>query len=344
MSYDEFSLIRTLTERGQTPETMPSADVLVGIGDDAALMKWTDDCHMIMTCDTMVEHIHFASHTMSAHAVGYKALASTISDIAAMGGTPKFVTISLVIPRHQSQTWLSECYDGLYDCAARFGVSIVGGDTVATNGDLSISVTAVGAIANTRKPLTRAAAQVGDLVFVTDCVGLSTAGLDALQHRSKPNSDAEREWLDQLIRAHQYPQPQIKAGQIMASVDGVHALNDISDGLASEAWEIVEASQIGMDLISENLPIHPALAWYASERAAELLGWMLYGGEDYQLVGTVAPADWPELKRRCAAEGIDLYVIGTMSDVHQSVKMTDGNGSTQIIEKKGYNHFADGAE
>jgi thiamine-monophosphate kinase len=71
---------------------------------------------------------------------------------------------------------------------------------------------------------------------------------------------------------------------------------------------------------------------------------MLYGGEDYQLVGTVAPADWPELKRRCAAEGIDLYVIGTMSDVHQSVKMTDGNGSTQIIEKKGYNHFADGAE
>lgn len=357
VQYDEFSLIRMLTEGReanggeQVPDrpgladvgtNVADKDVLVGIGDDAAVMRWTDGERLVMTCDAMVERVHFHKRTMSAHAVGYKALAGTISDLAAMGATGKFATVTLVVPREYSAEWLRECYDGLYACAQRYGIALVGGDTVATETDLVISVNAVGGLPAGEQALTRGRARPGDAVFVTGYPGLSGAGLHGLLARLKGTSADQKASADErmLVEAHQYPQPQMLAGRLFAVSGLVRALNDVSDGVASEAWEIIEASAgCGMVLEEAWLPIHPVMASYGERVGVNPLDWFLFGGEDYQLLGTVGEADWAELARLCAQQSIQIAKIGAVTDQAGVVNVRAPDGSLRPLAKRGYNHF-----
>lgn len=344
MAHDEFSLIRYLTEK-LTDSAELSNDVLVGIGDDAAVMRWPATSALVMSCDTMVEHVHFSVQTSRPYEIGYKAMASTISDIAAMGAIPKFVTVSLVLPAHAEPEWLRTMYDGLSMCANKYGVTIVGGDTVSTKGDLAVSLTAVGMLPNGQSALLRSAAQTGDIVFLTNTTGRSAAGLHYLLHHTFIQDDKQSSSaISTLIQEHMAPEPQVTAGELFGTCGLVHALNDVSDGLASESWEIAEASQKGLLLHQHNLPLDEALCRYAESVNLNPLDWVLYGGEDYQLVGTVASANWLSFHSLCEQAGISISAIGEVTDTFVGVQLLSPTGVRLPIQKKGYNHFASGQE
>lgn len=339
---DEFGLIRLLTE-GRT-RTGASGGVVLGIGDDAAVVQPRPDFHTVLSCDTMVESIHFRGDTMKYGDIGYKALASNISDMAAMGAVPLYALVALSAPRSLPVERLQELYDGLYACADRYEVAVVGGDTTSSPGPLVVTVTIAGEVEQGRA-LFRSSARPGDIVFVTGYPGLSAAGLHYLLRRSEDAYALQGQDLPphikSLIREHQRPQPQPCAGRLLLQSGRCHALNDVSDGLASEAWEIAEASGCRLIIEQSRLPVHPDLGAYAAETGRPAVDWLLYGGEDYVLLGT-APAEAScELEQLFARSGggIPFFVIGRVEAGAPKVELWQTDGSVQRIDKKGYNHF-----
>lgn len=319
---DEFGLIRLLTgDRGARAQSVDRADpdqagsdedgVIVGIGDDAAVLAGRSGFQWVVTCDTMVRDIHFKPETMTYEAIGYKAMASNISDLAAMGAIPRFAVVALSVPAAMETETLRELYDGLYACAGRYGVAVVGGDTTSCPRDMTVTVTAIGEV-ETGRALLRSGASPGDAVFVTGPLGLSAAGLHLLLAAGRSAYDAGElpEERQQLVRAHQFPEPQVEAGRLLVRSGLGRSLNDVSDGLASEAWELAEASGCVIELDEALLPEDPALAGYAREAGLDPLELMLYGGEDYRLTGTVRGEDAEALLALFHREGLPLHLVG----------------------------------
>lgn len=339
---DEFGLIRLLTKGGTRSFPRNGAGgLIVGIGDDAAVVQPRQGFQTAIACDTMVEHVHFRAETMKYADIGYKAMASNISDMAAMGAAPLYALVALSAPRTLPVERLKELYDGLYACANRYGTTVIGGDTTSSPGPLVVTVTIVGEVQR-GAALLRSSAQGGDVVFVTGYPGMSAAGLHALLNRSE-NAYSSSGWprhTERLVREHQRPEPQPEAGRLLRESGQCRALNDVSDGLASEAWEIAEASRCAIMLEEGRLPVHPDLMAYAAETGCSALDWMLYGGEDYVLLGTAPPAAMPLLQRTFAESGIPFFVIGHAEAGTPGVSLRRADGTVQRIDKKGYNHFA----
>ncbi|MBU5443449.1 thiamine-phosphate kinase [Paenibacillus sp. MSJ-34] len=340
---DEFGLIRMLTGGRANAEQARERGVVVGIGDDAAVVEAAPGTEWVVTADMMVEEIHFNSRTMSAEDVGYKAIASNISDLAAMGAVPCYALVSIAAPPAYDPGRLSSLYDGIYQCADAYGFEIIGGDTTASPAHMIVSVTAIGRIERGRS-LLRSAARPGDIVFVAGGrFGCSAAGLHWLQRsggtEAIPASEAPPA-VRPLVLAHRRPEPQVRAGRLLAECGFGHALNDISDGLASDAAEIAEASNVGIILDAARIPLDPALNEYARTQGADPLDWVLFGGEDYQLVGTLPADRADEARERFAREGIGFAVIGEASGDFSGMMLQDRNGKRHVLEKRGYNHFA----
>lgn len=343
---DEFALIRAMTGQGagQGP-AQATPGVRIGIGDDAAVVAVSPGCELLLTSDAMVQEIHFKAVTMTPGDVGYKAMASNISDIAAMGGIPKYALITLCLPPDMPESDCVELYRGLRECADRYGVAIVGGDTTSSPAALVVSVTLVGE-AEQGKAIPRSGARPGDAVFVTGPLGGSAAGLDLLL---RTGADARLlegrlpDWAAPLLRCHRRPEPQVRAGRLLAGLGGVGALNDISDGLASEAWELAEASGVCLALEAAALPLEPAAGRYASEPGSvpkNPLDWILFGGEDYQLVGTVPEERLADVCEAFARDGLPTPVrIGKVREGKPGVVLLAGDGSESPVPKRGYNHF-----
>lgn len=341
-SIEEFALIRLLTGGKQSTAFQKANGVETGIGDDAAVVHVSHGSRLILTCDTMTEEVHFKRVTMRDTDVGYKAMASSVSDIAAMGGTPRFALVALSLPKNTPVERVSAMYEGLYECASRYGVAIVGGDTTSSAGGITLTVTVIGET-EADKALLRSAARAGDVVFATGPLGCSAAGLEYLLGLAQPSdvweSLPEMEMYRPLVQAHCRPEPQVQAGELLRQSGFRHALNDVSDGLASEAWEIVEASGIGIDLIEERIPVAEELFEYAMRLNKDPLDYILYGGEDYQLVGTVPAEHSLELQLAFKTAGLPLYLIGYVNAEHRGVRLVQSGGSIQPIGKRGYNHF-----
>lgn len=345
---DEFGLIRLLTSGRSAAasasggEALPSG-VAVGIGDDAAVLNGCFGFQWVVTCDTMVRDIHFKPESMTWSAIGHKAMASNISDLAAMGALPRFALVAISIPADVPEASLVELYDGLYGCAKRYDVAVVGGDTTSCPRDMTVTVTAIGQVEE-GKALLRSGARAGDAVFVTGPLGLSAAGLDFLLKRGKSAYDAYDDMTAaqrSLAEAHQRPLPQVEAGRLLLQSGVAHALNDISDGLASEAWELAEASGYVLELAEELLPLEAALAEYAAGAGLSPVELMLYGGEDYQLVGTAGGDSILELAALFREKGLPFHVIGTVREANAgpAVLLRRKDGGAIPLGKRGYNHF-----
>jgi thiamine-monophosphate kinase len=367
MELDEFSLIRLLTEE-KSKLYAGKKGIAVGIGDDAAVVDVPAGRQVVMSCDTMVQEVHFSASTMRDEDVGFKAMASNLSDIAAMGGEPQFALVALSVPRSYTSARLKRLYDGLYECADRYGVAVVGGDTTSSPSHLTVTVTIIGTV-EAGKALLRSGAREGDALFVTGLLGGSAAGLHYLLARGKEmgggdaggNADAGAGMMDDdksvnkgdadkplgaiphpyrpLVEAHCRPLPSVEAGRIFLRSGYCSALNDVSDGLASEAREIAEASQAGIELHATKLPMDASMTAYAREVGIDPLNWALYGGEDYCLTGTISPDGVEAVQRQCKEAGIPFHIVGTVTSRDRGVILQDVQGNTRALEAGGYNHF-----
>lgn len=321
---DEFQFIRKIT-----PTYHKQSKLILGINDDAALFESDVHVDQVVCMDTMVEGVHFIRKTMKPFHIGYKVLASNISDIAAMGGKPLFYLISIAIPPTWQEDELLQIYDGMNQLAEKYSIDLIGGDTVSTSEKLVITVTIIGGVPKGKR-LLRSNAQAGDIVFVTGTIGDSGAGLEILlqsEKKDKLNYNSNEQF---LMKKHQLPTPRVDIAKLLINVSRV-SLNDISDGLASELYEIAEASGVMIEIDADKLPISEALRDYAKTRA---LDFALYGGEDFELVGTISEIEWPYLLEKCKNTNLEITNIGKVyngTNVYLSNK--------ELLEKKGYNHF-----
>ncbi|QTH43756.1 thiamine-phosphate kinase [Cohnella sp. LGH] len=346
-SLDEFGRIRLWTEGRQKADFLSRAGVVCGIGDDAAVVAGEGSgSEWLIAADAMVEQVHFLDETMGEADVGFKALAANVSDIAAMGGEPKFALVSVCVPPAWNEERMRRLYDGLYECAERYGVAVIGGDTTSAPRDLVVAVTAIGTV-EAGRAIRRSGARSGQIVFLTGPTGLSAAGLHALQ-RIGAAEGAERARLadllpQRLVQAHRRPVPSVKAGRILAQMGWGASLNDVSDGVASEAWEIAEASQVKLVLKEKLLPLSGELTAYAGDNGLRAADLALFGGEDYVLLGTADKSCEQEMRERLRAEGIPLFVIGEVEAGQPGVELESADtGLRRPLAKRGYNHFSEG--
>lgn len=320
-STDEFVLIDRLTQHSIYNPTY----VKVGVGDDCAVYDTPCDVDQLVSTDMMVEGIHFSESTTAPFDVGYRLGAANISDIAAMGGTPRHMVVSIAVPKGRHTSYVEEVYQGLHDICAEYRVNIIGGDTVSTEGPFVISATVFGDVP-TNQSVLRSGAQDGDAVFITNYLGLSYVGLHSLLEGSEDYPVSRS--------VHQRPIPHIECG-IIARDLGATSMNDISDGLSSELNEIANASQVTIFIDESALPIHPEVQAYCESHQMSPYLPMWTGGEDFQLVGTI-PA---EMAEHLPTE--TFTIIGYVKAGNAQV-LVDRDGQWMRVEPKGYNHLDKG--
>lgn len=325
---NEFDWIKSIAPKKQYHPSLK-----VGIGDDAAVYSVDQAFEQVVAVDTMVEGIHFKKETMPIKSIGYKALAINLSDLAAMGAIPLYYLVSIAVPK---QGWTeeerTELYRGMNDLAAYWKVDLIGGDTVSTEDSLVITVTAIGQVERNRH-LLRSNAKKGDILFVTGEIGLSSYGLERLLQQGL--AAAEDQSLTDFLKAHQEPEPQLQSGRLLSLFGERISLNDISDGIAHEVKEIAEASNVNVLIDWGQLPIRKEFLKYSLERQED---WALYGGEDFQLVGTTSRNSWKNLQTLFHEHNLALYQIGEVEQGTGAVFL-NREGKRSLIEKSGYQHF-----
>jgi thiamine-monophosphate kinase len=308
----------------------PWQEVLVGIGDDAAAWQSDNRIHLATT-DTLVQGVHFDLGVISWEELGWKALAVNLSDIAAMGGIPKYALLSLALPPELKVEDISKFIDSMVHLAREFGTAIVGGN-VASAPNIVITVTIIG-YSNGRTMLKRSTASPGQQIAVTGYVGSSAAGLEML--RGKTVSDPEAQSV--LRQAHFKPMPRVKEGQILIE-QGVRTAIDISDGLVADLDHICESSKVNAKINIEQVLIHPiVIAHFRNYRDLALCG-----GEDYELLFT---ADEATIARVKQALSCPVTVIGNITDQKLATRVTVVDNEANIIpyKKGGWNHFKNAA-
>ncbi|AOM84120.1 Thiamine-monophosphate kinase [Salisediminibacterium beveridgei] len=325
----EFEWIESIKQKRKTGES-----VIVGVGDDAAIVSGVAGFYDVIAVDTMVEDIHFSSVTMTPEDIGYKALAVNISDLAAMGAIPRHYIVSIAIPK---KGWPQEktrrIYEGLEEAAEKDGMDLIGGDTVSTSDKLVITVTVTG-IVETSVRLTRDQAEPGDVIVVTGPLGSSPAGLDLLLGQDDMTAIPETEQ-EALVKAHQRPVPQVKAGRLFAEMGIRAALNDISDGIAREAKEIAEASSVRMVLDWNRIPKPDVLTGFPMSKQQD---WVLYGGEEFQLVAAFSREHWREVCLRAQTAGVSIFPVGMVEQGDAAVDLIC-EGKRETLTRSGYAHF-----
>lgn len=301
------------------------SSVVLGIGDDGAVYTTRPGWQQITVIDTMVEGSHFIiGKTATWYDVGYKAVASNLSDIAAMGGVPTQLVLSTALAPTMDVEDAKELYRGIKDICQHYGVNILGGDTVTSNQGAVITVSAFGEI-ETGKAICRSGAQPGDVVAVSHTIGDSGAGLDVLLHGTSA--------YPALKKAHQFPVPQVELGRLLVKHHG-HSLNDISDGLASESNEIAKASHVDLHLVRDDIPCSDELLAWSRETGQAPWHFVFNGGEDYELVFTMSPADFQTLQ----AEFPAVTAIGTVTAGKGQVWLRH-DGVETVLPPTGWTHF-----
>jgi thiamine-monophosphate kinase len=317
MSLGEFDIIaRYFTRRSAR------ADVLLGIGDDAAVIASPANRRLVVAIDTIVEGVHFPVGTDAAD-IGYRAVAVNLSDLAAMGAQPSWMTLSLSLP-HADERWLEGFASGLFELADAHDVALIGGDTV--RGPLVATVQIAGLV----EPdtwLTRSAAKPGDVLFVSGVPGEAAAGLAVLQDGSSDSEAAQH-----LVRRFRRPEPRVALGRTLRTL--ASAAMDVSDGLLTDLEKMCAASGCGARVDVDALPHSTAMRQLYSADAA--LKYALSGGDDYELLFTVAPNRVGELFARIGPMQVAQIGTITADDAVQCVR----NGVPLALPGRGYDHFA----
>jgi thiamine-monophosphate kinase len=322
---DIIFLFEEIVKSASTPPFL-----LKGIGDDAAVFTINEKDCLLVTTDLMVEDVHFVKDWMPPFALGYKSLAISLSDIAAMGGRPEMFTLSIGLSPDLESDYIFQFKEGLKSIALKYNVTLIGGDTVSSE-KIVINTMVIGR-AKKERLLLRSQARVGDIVLVSGCLGEAAAGLELLKKGIK------RPAWDGLIKAHLLPEPEVSLAQTLASSDLVHTAIDISDGIATDLAWICRQSQVGARVYQEKLPISLACKEAAMFLQIDPILWALRGGEDYKLLFTAPPETVPKLKKlaweKCKK---DIFVIGEIIEGNRVILVTPQEEID--ITGKGYEHF-----
>ena len=330
MSLGEFDLIAQLKKKFATR----SSGVRVGVGDDAAVIVPSPGMELLFTTDALVEGAHFKSGLISPFQLGRKAAAVNVSDIAAMGGVPKYLLATVAVPASQADSWIQEFSNGMESLAGEFGVTVVGGDLSHSPCGISISITLAGEV-EVGCALLRSGAKIKDVVMVTGNVGDSAAGLELLLGLGTRNKDAE-----ELVQRHLEPRPRVDCGRFLAQNKLATACIDLSDGLSSDLRRICEASDVGALVDEAKLPLSEALRCCAPSLKNKITHYALNGGEDYELLFTVSPEKIEELMERWPAGLPPITEIGKIVSKEERMSLRRENGSVEPLAAGGHDHFS----
>ena len=303
--------------------------VLVPVGDDAAVCV-SPRHNTVLTTDILVEEVHFKLDSILPYQLGYKALAVNLSDIAAMAGLPRFALVSLGLKPKTELKWIQEFYRGMMALGANYDVTVVGGD-VSRAALVSVTATIVGEV-EPELLRRRNEAKVGHRILVTGKLGAAAAGLLLLDSGIE-NPDSE------LIQAHFFPNPRITEARI-ASQEGASAMEDISDGLAREISNIAKASKVGARIYAQKIPVAPGVKKVAKDQNKHFLELALAGGEDYELVFTVAPQKVGQVASSIVKKTKTLVTeVGEIVPKESGVLLGNDDFRDFPLDKLGYNHF-----
>lgn len=300
------------------------------IGDDCAVLPKDDLTDLVITSDLLVEDIDFRLDWTTPEFLGHKALAVSLSDIAAMGATPKWAMLSIGIPEGLWKTdFLDRFYSGLHDLASQHGVEIIGGDISRVPDKLVVDSTVLGEVSK-GKAILRSGAKPGDAIFVTGFLGGAAAGLNLLENGQR--FDQETDTITRhLLHRQLQPLPQVSTGKLLQQYALPNAMLDISDGLSSDLQHLISASGVGARIDRDRIPVDPAInaIFGPSDKSLALA---LNGGEDFELLFTVDPY------KISSAIDLAFHHIGEITANIGIIELTHG-GKTSILQPKGYRHF-----
>lgn len=318
----EFELIRHYF----TEQVVKRKDVHLGIGDDCALVTPPERQHIAVTTDTLVAGVHFPLNT-SARAIGHKSIAVNLSDLAAMGAEPSWISLALTLPEID-ESWIDEFCIGVFELCEFYNVQLIGGDT--TQGPLSISVTAQGFVPFD-KHISRSGAKAGDWLYVTGEIGGAALALQHIQGKVK----LAPKYQDEIIKRLDFPKPRVLAGQALREY--ATSAIDLSDGLVADLEHICKASGVGANIVLDDLPIPVALSeTIGLEKAYDMA---LKGGDDYELLFSVAEDNRVGMETVLANSGNKFTCIGQLNG---SDKITTTLNSKPVtLNVKGFQHFTE---
>ena len=317
---NEFSLINTYFSSIRHDRS----DVVFGIGDDAACMQVPAGKQLLVSCDTLLAGVHFLS-SWDAYDIAYRAVMVNVSDIAAMGGTPSWLSLALTLP-DSDEVWLARFSKGLNDALSRFDIALVGGDT--TRGSLAMTLTIHGLIPE-GQALRRSGASPGDLIYVSGELGAAALAVWDLTHPLMLPKDRAIA-MDKLL----HPQPRIDLGPALCAF--ASAAIDISDGLSADLNHICVQSKVGACIELDTIPIHPLLKQYEVEKTFDFV---LRGGDDYELCFTVSPQHETSLIQALTQAGIKAYPIGVIEEQPGLRVQKSKDTQATSYEPLGYSHF-----
>lgn len=330
MALSEKEIIGMIRSRCATGDT----DLLRGIGDDCAVLRRGGGLVELVTTDALIEGVHFDPAWHPPRLLGRKAAAVNLSDIAAMGGRPRYAFLSLGLPGDYRPEWLEEFMAGFLEMLAKFDTLLIGGDTVRSLQGTVLSVTVLGEAAE-GEVLLRSTARVGDQLLVSGPLGEAAAGLEIC--RQGDHSPPDPRWA-RLLSAHLEPQPEVALGRVLANSGLVSALMDLSDGLATDLANLCRESGVGGEVEASRLPVSGETLQAAELLHADGQAWALTGGEDYRLLLTVAADQVDALLALVRRElGRELFPVGRIVAA-PGVRLLDG-GSRREISDLGYDHF-----
>jgi len=325
----EFGFIDWI--RCSYPSSSPS--VIKGIGDDAAVLSFSNDLVLLITTDQLIEGFHFRLGETDGEKLGRKALAVNLSDIAAMGGYPIGYTVSLGIPSKRIPfDFVDSFYRGLTALGEMIGVELLGGDTSESGDRLFISITLLGkALKN--KVVYRAGGQEGDLIYVSGWLGEAALGFHLLE------KGISKKGKENIFFRYLCPIPRVKEGQLLAEKNLPRAMIDISDGLLADLNHLLEQSGLGAEIELSRLPLSPDFQLWTKEYGFDPLSLALEGGEDYELLFCVAPEKSKEVEKLSQEVSLPFTCIGKLIRGTKGIWIKDAKGVIAPVLPKGYNHF-----
>ncbi len=316
--------------------------IILGIDDDTAITRPSPGMLQLSTSDLLIEGVHFDLTYTSMKHLGWKLMVVNLSDIAAMGGVPVYALITIALPAKISVEMVDDLYEGILHAAQTYGCAIIGGDTNTSIGNTMVSAMITGEVPD-RFLKRRNGAKPEDLICVSGNLGLSHAGLQILLREKKRFLDSQQqsEFKSELseyttaVTKHLAPKARFDISMTAAQQEWVHAMIDISDGLASDLRHICKQSGTGALLFEEKLSIDPLVEKIANQFGESALDYVLFGGEEYELLFTIDP----EFESKLSKQMPDIRIIGQITEEKDDIALIQSDGSKRTIVSGGYDHF-----